>query len=111
MDDVDSEYIQHLLSLGLERLYAISLAETYEARYELLNEADTDCPRSNFDFLHEALIDVNESNDRIPLSDFTLTEERTRLRSPFFDDPDPGPLEIWRWAHLDQTRRYFVYWE
>ena len=32
----DSPFIQHMLSLGLERLYQIAGAETYEERYQLL---------------------------------------------------------------------------
>jgi hypothetical protein len=33
---IDSDFIQHLLSLGLAHLRRVALAESYEARYKLL---------------------------------------------------------------------------
>ncbi|WEW57319.1 hypothetical protein PRK78_002784 [Emydomyces testavorans] len=106
---IESPYIQRLLSLGLEKLYQIITAETYEARYKLLNDRRFNCPRTQFDFLYDALDNVNEPDDALFLSDFTPEDERSHIRPPFFDDPDPGPAKIWRWAHQDETQLQFVY--
>ncbi|KAF5532687.1 zinc finger domain-containing protein [Fusarium phyllophilum] len=107
---IDSPYIQHLLSLGLKKLHQIIAAETYEARYKLLNDRRFSRPRIRSDFLYDALDNVNEPDDDTPLlSDFTPEDERSHIRPPFFDDPDPGPAEIWRWAYQDETKQQFVY--
>ncbi|USP72751.1 hypothetical protein yc1106_00025 [Curvularia clavata] len=83
-DERDSIFIQYLLSLGLETLRRISMAETYEARYGLLID------------------------DAVPHSDFTPTDERTHIRPPFFNDPDTGSPDIWKWAHQDESWANFV---
>ncbi|KAF4420427.1 zinc finger domain-containing protein [Fusarium austroafricanum] len=107
---IESPYIQHLLYLGLEKLHQIITAETYEARHKLLNDRRFSCPRTRFDFLYDALDNVNEPDDTpLLLSDFTQEDERSHIRPPFFNDPDSGPAEIWRWAHQDETQQQFVY--
>ncbi|KAF2424830.1 hypothetical protein EJ08DRAFT_663853 [Tothia fuscella] len=109
-NDIDSEYVQYLLSLGLEKLYAIWTAKTYETRYELMNNPQCNCPWSRYDFLHEALDEMsNEPNDHIYLSDYTLDDQRRNIKPSYFKDPDSGPAEVWRWAHQDETRSNFVY--
>jgi hypothetical protein len=85
------------------------MAETYEARHALLYLGH--CPSSNRSFLYEALKNANEANDDILLSDFTLEEERTHIKTPFFNDPDTGPADIWRWTHEGETRAGFIYQE
>lgn len=108
---MESPYIQHLLSLGLEKLHQIITAETYEERYKLLNDHRSDCPRARLDFLYDALGNVNGPDDKLYLLDFTPEDEHSHIRPAFFDDPDPGPAKIWRWAHQDETQRHFVYQE
>ncbi|KAI0000079.1 hypothetical protein F4779DRAFT_635724 [Xylariaceae sp. FL0662B] len=103
---VDSYYIQHVLSLGLEKLYQIAAAETYEGRYRLL-----DPPHANGDFLHEGLEDANEKNDGIFLGDLTPEEEIRHVKQPLFADPDSGPADAWRWAHQEESRSNWVYQE
>jgi hypothetical protein len=48
---IDSPYIQHILSFGLEKLHQIAMTETYEARHTLLYFGY--CPRSTHSFLYE----------------------------------------------------------
>lgn len=105
-DQRDSVFIQYLLSLGLETLRRISMAETYEARYELLYSGYH--PKFRDYFLYEALNCANRVDDGVYLSDFTSIDEWTHIRPPFFDDPDTGPTDIWRWAHQDETWANFV---
>jgi F-box domain len=44
--DLDSPYIQHVLSLGLAHLHAVAAAETYDERHRLMYEP---FPKSNLD--------------------------------------------------------------
>lgn len=99
-------FIQYLLSLGLETLRRISMAETYEARYELPYSGYH--PKSRYYFLCEALNLANKIDDAVPLSDFTPTDERTHIRPLFFNDPDTGSPDIWKWAHQDESWANFV---
>lgn len=94
--------MQYLLTLGLETLRRISMAEKYEARYRLLDSGYY--PRSRLFFLDSALRYANEEDD----SGFTLNDEQTHISRSFFDDPDTGPLHIWRWAHRGETSENFV---
>ena len=99
----DSLFIQNILSRGLEKLRQLSIAKTYEARYELLK----DHPGSRWPFLYTALTDANSDYDGLYLSDLTLIEDQSRIRPPFFNDPDSGPADIWRWAHPDEPSEDF----
>jgi hypothetical protein len=106
---IDSPYIQHFLSLGLQKIHQIATAGTYEARHTLLYSRYY--PSFTFDFLYRALKRANEAdgrNDRFFFG-FTLEEKRTPIKAPFFHDPDSGPADIWRWTHRDGTRNRFVY--
>lgn len=84
----------------------ISVAETYEARYELLCSGNH--PKYKNYFLYEALNRANGADDRVYLSEYTPADERTHIRTPFFGDPDSGPSDGWRWAHQDETWANFV---
>lgn len=82
------------------------MAETYEARYELLYSGYH--PKFRNFFLYEALNRANRVDDGVYLSEFTPTDERTHIRPSFFDDPDTGSPDIWKWAHQDETWANFV---
>ena len=104
-DRIDSEFIQHLLSLGLAHLHRIVLAETYEARYKLLY---SNYPPHNSNFLYEGLKMANEHDDGVYLSDYTQDEELAHITSPFVQDSDTGPTDAWRWTHQDETCANFL---
>ena len=106
-DEIGSPYGQYVLSLGLEKLLRVAIADTYEERLGLLNSGRG--PSVTPDFLHRALEMVNERDDGIYLSDFTSVYELPHVKAPYFADTDSGPLDVWRWAHLDETRAQFVY--
>lgn len=102
--DRDSLSIQNILSRGLEKLRQLSIVKTYEARYELLEHH----PGSRYPFLYSALIDANGEYEYLCLSDFTSIEGQSRIRPPFFNDPDSGPADIWWWAHPDEPYEDYV---
>ncbi|KAF2789047.1 hypothetical protein K505DRAFT_365959 [Melanomma pulvis-pyrius CBS 109.77] len=35
-------------------------------------------------------------------------DERNHTRPPFFNDPDTGPIDVWRWTHQNETWANFV---
>ncbi|KAI8948488.1 hypothetical protein F4801DRAFT_556711 [Xylaria longipes] len=107
--DLDSPWAQYILSLGLQKLCEISSAETYEERYRALDA--TKCPSVTPSFLHEGFEIASERNNDVFLEDLTPENETLHIKSPFFKDPDPGPLDAWRWAHLEETRSNWVYQE
>ncbi|KAK1768774.1 hypothetical protein QBC33DRAFT_577229 [Phialemonium atrogriseum] len=108
-DRVDSPFIQHVLSLGLEKLHQIAGAETYEERYGLLYSSH--CPPATDSFLHEGLRGANEQNDNIFLDDLTPEDRTLHIKWLFFADPDSGPADVWRWAHQEESWANWVYQE
>lgn len=104
-DRFDLGYTQHLLSLGLESIYMVMSADTYEARHKLLY---CDYPQSNDKFLYEGLKAANIIDVSPDLRDFTNVDELIYMRPPFFHEFDPGPAEIWRWAHQEDTCLSFI---
>lgn len=106
--ELDSPYIQHILSLGLAKLHAIAVAKTYDERRRLLYKP---YPAANREFLHEGLVLANEPFDGVELSEYQHNgEERVgHLFIPFVHEPDTGPAEAWRWAHQHETRATFIY--
>ncbi|KAI0429077.1 hypothetical protein F5Y09DRAFT_311415 [Xylaria sp. FL1042] len=108
-NNIDNPYIQSILSRGLEKLYKISRAKTYEDRYRTL-DADKS-PHVNPDFLYQGL--EEEANDSyhhtIFLEDITPKNERLYIQQPFYTDIDSGPVNAWRWAHIKESWLSWVY--
>ena len=107
-DELDSGYIQHLMSLGLSRIHEIVTAKTYEDRCSVIYDEN---PKYNHEFLYEALSRSNEHDDGVYLCDYNQfdEEEFAHRYAPFFREQDAGPERAWRWAHQDLTRANFVY--
>ena len=63
--DLDSGYMQHVLSLGLTKLHDTIAAESYDERRRLLYKLYL---AIDLDFLHEGLELANEPSDGVPLS-------------------------------------------
>ena len=107
--DLDSGYIQRLLSRGLVYLAAIATAETYDERYQVLYEP---YPKSGpEDFLYKGLGLSNGPDDGVELSEYTEDEEEdfARLHQPFVHESNTGPFQAWRWAHQHETNATFIY--
>ncbi|KAI1251469.1 hypothetical protein MGN70_006037 [Eutypa lata] len=81
--------IQHILSLGLERILEIALCNVYADRERLL-KVDGRSPGVNYDFLYEALW-------RTCYPDPTHGHHKDLVESnPFYTDGDQGAERIWR---------------
>ncbi|KAI1109804.1 hypothetical protein F5Y14DRAFT_390502 [Nemania sp. NC0429] len=103
----DSFHLQYILSLGIEKLCDIVNAETYEERYRVLDA--TNGPSSTVSFLYQGFETANNSNPDVWLEDLTPEIENLYIRRPYFNDPDPGPADAWRWAHLELSCVNWVY--
>ncbi|MCJ1382882.1 hypothetical protein MMC17_005995 [Xylographa soralifera] len=102
----ENAWKQGTLSLGLNYLRRLITAETYEERYQLLAPNH----RSDQDFLHEGLIASNhEYEDEVELCEYSSDDERRLIHPPFLEDPDPGPVRAWRWAHEHEARDSFIF--
>ncbi|KAM5351173.1 hypothetical protein ACJ41O_003896 [Fusarium nematophilum] len=92
--EFDDNQIQHLLTLGLDRILEISSSITYEDREKLLRVREMP-PEENGTFLQCSLeatldLDVDEDTGRMILE-----------ATPFFSDGDGGAEEIWKLTTLD----------
>jgi hypothetical protein len=100
---------QYFLSIGVKKLYEISNAGGYEEQYRAL---DAKNPPGISDFLFQGFeFYGNDRSDNVYLDELTREDEKSRIRQPFFDDPDLGPVDAWRWAHLQYPRSSWVYQE
>ncbi|KAI0973402.1 hypothetical protein F4678DRAFT_477867 [Xylaria arbuscula] len=108
-NEIDNPYVQAVLSRGLEKIYKISRAETYDERYRALNA--NKCPHCNSSFLCDGLEEeANELyNDNVYIEDITPANEKLYIKQSFFNDLNPGPMNAWRWAHVEETRSNWVY--
>ncbi|KAJ2971411.1 hypothetical protein NUW58_g9426 [Xylaria curta] len=108
-NQIDNPHVQSVLSLGLEKLYEISRAETYEERYRALGAENS--PSYNPNFLYDGLQeDANERyNDTAALADITPENEKLYMKQPFFKDLNPGPKNAWRWGHIEESQSQWVY--
>lgn len=104
-DSFDSEFVQHILSVGLAHLHQVALAESYTERCNVLYSV---YPPFNHDFLYEGLTQANDPDTDVLLSDYTLDDERAHIRPSFYPDPNTGSADAWRWAHHDESCLYFL---
>ncbi|KAI1423884.1 hypothetical protein F5Y12DRAFT_797928 [Xylaria sp. FL1777] len=104
-----SPYSQYFLSLGVKKLYGISSTEGHKEWYRGLDDNNLLKLRNNF--LFEALLQYDNVPTDVSLDEMTREDEKSHIKQPFFDDPDPGPVDAWRWAHWKDIRANWVYQE
>ena len=100
--------VQAILSDGLEKVYEVITASSYDVRYNLLTKNNH--PRHLYNFLHRALgAVIMQTVDLIESPTLSVDDRITYIQPAFFEDPDPGPVDIWEWAHQQEPRMRFVY--
>ena len=106
--DMNSGYMQYILSLGLAKLHGVIAAEGYDERHRILY---TPNPVSDLAFLHRGINNVNNpiNGDTLSENENNTTEDIKRLCPPFKHELDDGPIEAWRWAHQNSTSASSVY--
>jgi len=99
-----TEFIEGILAKGLCFIHKLSLATTYEDRRKLLGQ---ERPTYTYPNLDSAL-----SEPHCFLEDDVLGDgadlKTLGIGEPFYADPDSGPVDVWRWAHLDNPPDLFV---
>ncbi|KAI1377752.1 hypothetical protein F4677DRAFT_415410 [Hypoxylon crocopeplum] len=107
-----SEYGQFIISRGLEMAYRLSTASTYQQWHALLSKGEErGCePYTTGCFLYRGF----EVGPNISIMTYdslsNLNEEDRRFvaGSPFYDDPDRGPVSMWEWVYRDQLLGFLV---
>ena len=105
----DSPLIEHVLSLGLERLQDLVKAGSHSVRYHILGGKRY--PSRNLEFLTAGLAESNEWGNGERLGDYTKDEndDLSRFHAPFFQESDTGPADAWRWASHNEASESFVH--
>lgn len=107
---------EHFLSIGLEYLYRLGSARTYDERYNLLSTNAV--PESDNLFLESALqAKTNESDGpNYCLDEYTPDDILLLKNKPFAsssggdnDENSSGPYEAWRWAYEDYDHLCFYF--
>lgn len=106
-EKIDSPYIQHVLSLGSETIWAIITAETFQDKYQLLESKG--CPSKMFSFLCEGLEEVHSRREDPPSAQSPALGEHEQDPRPFYPELDSGPMDAWFWAHEDEDELGWVY--
>jgi hypothetical protein len=103
-EKIDSPYIQYVLSLGLEVIWDVITAESYQDRYQLLESKG--CPSKMDVFLYGALWQVNVWREyQHPAED----PESAHVPRALSRELDAGPKQAWLWAHRDPDNRAWIY--
>ena len=92
------------LSHGVEFVYNLTVADTYDAKHRMLNatsgpsESDTSLPEALKELLYD---DENDGRKLAEYSDAELHAMAKRCNGQAEDDADRGPFEAWREANAD----------
>ena len=100
-------YKEGYLLKGLDFIFQLSTARTYDERHRLLLSGQ-DCEGS---FLSNAMSPPRVlPYQSVTLEEFFEEKEAVFVKSPFGDDNESGPAKAWRWAHATtrQNRSYFL---
>lgn len=99
-------YKEGYLLKGLDFIFQLSTARTYDDRHRLLM-SDQGAGGSH---LSHALGPLSWlQHDGVPLEEYNDEEEKIYVNSPFDDDNDVGPVKAWRRIHARSTKDLFYY--
>ena len=108
----DEFYRKSYVARGLEYVHRLITANTYGARYDILEEPDPE--RNERLKLRNRLSDVlglQVEDDGVPLEVYTEELKTLHISPPFLNDSDRGPTEAWRWAHSKSSKGQFYFRE
>ncbi|KAK8118069.1 uncharacterized protein PG998_006350 [Apiospora kogelbergensis] len=99
-----SEYGQYLISEGLENIYKLSTGSGYDDYHDILSNGEEriDEPLATMTFLNCGLERAANKESIIAIDILAELDEDDRqyvTGSPFYDEPDLGPVSIWEWVH------------
>ncbi|KAI1178163.1 hypothetical protein F4777DRAFT_586814 [Nemania sp. FL0916] len=88
------------------KLYQIVKAETYDDRERAL--CSDYRPQPTCYFLHGGLAEACYYRNDPPPGGLITVDELRAFKQPYFADPDPGPADIWRWAHREARWQMYI---
>ncbi|KAI1128855.1 hypothetical protein F5Y10DRAFT_239732 [Nemania abortiva] len=102
--------LQSLYFKGLVSLERIAKAKTYDQQHVLLDHGRIPYARSRN--LYRALKNYGYQvcDERASVSNYeNWRDYASKVKRPYFEDPDDGPFRIWKWAHESASLRRSVY--
>jgi len=98
-------YMDPILARGLASICSLQACTSYDSKASIMCP---DEPRASYIFLYHALEAANGSDNRINLEDYTPYDYISNIPPPYFEDPDSGSEDVWRFMHEISTRAYFI---
>lgn len=94
--DMQTEWIQHILSLGLEKVYTLTTDKRHEERKRVFRDHEE---------LDNYLTPLQNVLDDLHIYGYSkfLKSGSTVLQKPFYDDGDIGAQQIWEHSKLDEN--------
>lgn len=101
-ESFDSRGLHSILMNGLDMIAGVSEADTYARKYELM------VPNSGFidrcvHQLDQGLKDyslLRDTDSDVLVGNYSDAHDyASRVKPPYFRDPDDGPFESWKWAY------------
>lgn len=96
----------HQLSIGLEHILKITTTPTYADRKRLMGRT----LEQSYPFLPNVLQSIfRRKIDATPLKDYTAEQVEPLHGNHDAPEPDPGPANVWTWAHSTLDSDQFVW--
>jgi len=88
---------RYFTTIGVEKLYQLSNAEYFQDRYYILDDEEygPDQQDSDYRLVWPSKLEMADT----PPGDWESGPHRV-----FFADPDQGPMEVWKQAHIESRR-------
>ena len=108
----ENMYKKAYVARGLEYVHRLVTADTYDARYDILEEQDPQsCGSGGFGNRLSDVLESHVEDDGMPLKDYTEELKTLHIGPPFLNDSDRGPMEAWRWANSKSSKGQFYFRE
>ena len=103
-------YKKSYVARGLEYVHRLVTANTYGARYEILEERDPE-PRGSRRLRNHLpdVLGLQVEDDGVLLKDYTEEMKTLHIGPPFSNDSDCGPMEAWLWANSNSSKGEFYF--
>ena len=103
-------YKMSYVARGLKYVHRLITANTYSARYDILEEPDLEpFERGKLRNRLSDALGLQVEDDGVPLKDYTEELKILHISPPFLKDSDRGPTEAWRWAHSKSSKSQFYF--
>ncbi|KAI1258536.1 hypothetical protein F5Y18DRAFT_345125 [Xylariaceae sp. FL1019] len=105
IDRHGSDEARAVLSEGIDKIYRLAQASTYEQYHALLSRGED---RFSEPLRLAVFVDYGIEKGAnplfppfLPLEELNDEDKRFVISKPFYNDPDPGPASMWEWVYRD----------